>query len=59
MIRHLLYELRFWRWMLGYQNMHNLIQSGVYRDSRRLIYDRYEERAPKPVGLEKETNEKF
>ncbi len=33
MIRRLLYEIRFWR--------------GVDRDSQRLIYDRYEERAPK------------
>ncbi len=47
MIRRLLYELGFWRWMLGYPNMYNLIQRGVDRDSRRLIYDRYEERAPK------------
>ncbi len=47
-IRRLLYELRFIRWMWRYPNMGGLVARGVNHDSRRIIYDRYDEKAPKP-----------
>lgn len=47
MIRRLLYELRFLRWLWGYPSMYDLISRGVDHDSRHIVYDRYDERAPK------------
>lgn len=47
MIRRLLHELRFIRWLWRYPSMGGLVDRGVDRDSRRIIYDRYDEKAPK------------
>ncbi len=39
-------EIRFWIWLFRSPNSYRLIESGVDRQSRRIIYDRHLDSAP-------------
>lgn len=51
MLRKLIHEIKVLIWILRYPNMAKLVIAGVDKESRKIIYDRYEGKFPKEAHL--------